>query len=199
MIGKPLFAIEPVPWDPPPVDEFDGLLIGSANAIRQAGHGLALFRGMDVYAVGGATANEAEKAGLNIRAVGEGGLQALLDSLVPAPLSLLRLAGLDHVALNPPANITIEKRIVYRAYSHELPQSIADRLADGGIVMLHSAAAADHFSQECSRLNVNKANITNSCSRFPNCRCGRYGLGGCFISRYSQRNRFAGAGAGLVP
>ncbi len=159
MIGEPLFSIGPVPWNPPVADDFDGLLIGSANAIRHAGEGLALYGGIDVYAVGAVTACEAEKAGFNVKAVGEGGLQALIDGMAETPLKLLRLAGAEHMTLDPPANIRIEKRIVYRATSRELPQSIADQLADGGIMMLHSAAASVHFSQECSRLNVSKANI----------------------------------------
>ncbi|WP_114521867.1 uroporphyrinogen-III synthase [Altererythrobacter sp. ZODW24] len=159
VIGSQLFTIGPVSWDPPAADNFGGLLIGSANAIRHAGEGLALYSGLDVYAVGAATAREAEKAGFGVKAVGEGSLQALLDSLTTARLKLLRLAGAEHVPLDPPANVRIEKRIVYRTFPQKLPQSIADRLADGGIVMLHSAAAAAHFSEECSRLNVSKANI----------------------------------------
>ncbi len=159
VIPAPLFTIEPVSWEPPPADDFDGLLIGSANAIRQAGEHLKHYRGMDVYAVGAATAREAENAGFNIAAVGEGGLQTLVDSLSGTGLQLLRLAGEEHVSLTSSANVLIEKRVVYRSVAQKLPQSIADVLTGGDIVMLHSAIAAEHFSQECSRLNLNKSQI----------------------------------------
>ena len=35
--GAPLFTIEPVEWTAPSPDDFDGILVGSANAFRHGG------------------------------------------------------------------------------------------------------------------------------------------------------------------
>jgi uroporphyrinogen-III synthase len=49
--GRPLFAIRALAWDPPEAEHIDGLLLGSANAVRHAGAGLAPFRGKRAFAV----------------------------------------------------------------------------------------------------------------------------------------------------
>src|SRR5687768_7259243 len=97
MIGCPLLRIASRPWTPPPPEEVDGLLLGSANAVRHAGPAMSAFRDKPIYAVGEATAAAAQEAGLTVAAVGQGGLQAVLDTLVRPPLRLLRLAGEEHV------------------------------------------------------------------------------------------------------
>ena len=43
--GFPLFAAVPRAWDAPPVDSFDALLLGSANALRHGGPALADYIG----------------------------------------------------------------------------------------------------------------------------------------------------------
>src|SRR5690349_3328000 len=67
----PLFEVEPVEWQAPEPAGFDGLLLTSANAVRQAGVQLERLRGLKAYAVGGATAEAARKAGFDIAATGE--------------------------------------------------------------------------------------------------------------------------------
>ena len=54
--GWPLSAAEPAGWILPAAGTFDALLLGSANALRHAGPGLAPCAGMPAYAVGAATA-----------------------------------------------------------------------------------------------------------------------------------------------
>ena len=93
----PLLEVQPLPWDPPPAEQIDALLLGSANAVRHAGQGLERYRGKPAYAVGAATAAAARKGGLEVAGVGRGGLQELLDTLRP-PLTLLRLAGASNAA-----------------------------------------------------------------------------------------------------
>ncbi|OYW44897.1 MAG: uroporphyrinogen III synthase [Sphingomonadales bacterium 32-68-7] len=149
----PLFAIRPVAWSPPAPEALDALLIGSANAIRHAGAGVAAFGHLPVYAVGEATAAAAREAGFTVAATGEGGLQALLERTAP-PLRLLRLAGAEHVPLTPPAGIELVMRVVYRADPQPLPAAAAARLGNGAVVLLHSAAAARHFADECDRMAV---------------------------------------------
>ena len=82
----PLFEVRPLAWDPPSAESVDGLLLGSANALRHAGPGLDLFRGKPVHAVGEATARAAEAVGFTVATVGPGSLQPLVDELAPLPL-----------------------------------------------------------------------------------------------------------------
>ena len=161
MIGAPLFAIRPRAWTPPPARGFDALLIGSANALRHAGPGLAAFAHLPVLAVGEATAAHARAAGFTIGAQGAGGLQAVLDSLRGAagPRHLLRLAGEEHVALAAPPQVRIETRIVYAAEPQPLEPDAAAAIAGGAVVLLHSAAAARQFASECDRLALPRARL----------------------------------------
>ena len=151
--GEAAFAIEPLAWEPVDPCAIDGLLIGSANAIRHGGDGLAALREKSVYAVGETTAEAARAAGFAIAASGARGLQPLLDTLAP-PLRLLRLTGEKHVELAPPEGVELLTRVVYRAVARPLSDEFARRLAGGGTVLLHSAAAARHLVAECERLAI---------------------------------------------
>ncbi|MCJ2184366.1 uroporphyrinogen-III synthase, partial [Novosphingobium sp. 1949] len=45
----PLFTVAPSAWSAPPREAIDALLLGSANALRQAGDQLARYRGLPAY------------------------------------------------------------------------------------------------------------------------------------------------------
>ena len=150
----PLFEVRPVAWDAPLPDAFDALLLGSANALRHGGAALAAYRGKPAYAVGEATADAARAAGLEIAAIGSGGLQAVLDTEAGLPPRLLRIAGAEHVPLTAPGGVTLLTRIAYESVALPLAPELTERLAEGALVLLHSAAAARHFAGECSRLGV---------------------------------------------
>lgn len=150
--GWPLFAVEPVTWEAPDPADIDALLLGSANALRHAGPGLAAFAGKPAYAVGAATATAARAAGLAVVASGTGGLQPLLAALQPGHRRLLRLAGEERVALELPAGASMIERVAYRVTPQPLPPALATRLARGAVVLLHSGEAARHFAAEAGRL-----------------------------------------------
>lgn len=156
--ASPLFEIRPMAWDPPPQDEVDGLLLGSANAVRQAGPALAAFRDRPAYVVGEATAKAAESAGLTVAGIGGGHLQPLVDSLVP-PLRLLRVTGAEHVDLVPPAGIAIATRIAYESAPLPMSEGLVAQLEQDAIVLLHSAVAARHFAAECDRLGIARSRV----------------------------------------
>ena len=159
IIGYPLFEIRARDWDCPGPDSIDALLIGSANAIRHGGGQLARLTGKPVHAVGEATARAARKAGFEVASIGVGGLQNVLDTL-EGPLRLLRLAGEEHVELDPPAGVAIDTRIVYHAAPLELPEPLRP-LADLGLtVLLHSAAAARQFAHETRRLAMDRSRLS---------------------------------------
>ena len=158
-VGEAMFSVEPVGWDTPDPERFDGVLLGSANAIRHGGERLGAVKHLPAYCVGEATADAARDAGFVIAQTGEGGLQKLLDELAGQSLALLRLTGEKHVPLDPPETLRIEQRVVYHSRALPMPQSVADALGDGAIALLHSAEAAKHFAQECDRLALNRSAI----------------------------------------
>jgi uroporphyrinogen-III synthase len=149
-----LFRAEPRAWDAPAPDTFDALLLGSANALRHGGAGLAAYAGKPAYCVGQATALAARATGLSIAATGQGGLQPLLDAATHP--RLLRLAGQARVDLSPPDGITLVERVCYHSAPQPLPHALARLLTTyalpGFIALLHSGEAARHFAQEMTRL-----------------------------------------------
>lgn len=157
--GAPLFEIQPAEWEAPAPEDFDGLLVGSANVFRHGGTQLERFTKLPVHAVGEATADAARAAGFLVGQTGRGGLQKLADKLAGRAMRLLRLAGEDRVALDLPDGITMETRVLY----HAAPQALADEdaalLARGGVAALHSGAAAVRLGAELDRLGLARSVI----------------------------------------
>lgn len=157
--GLALSEIRPVTWDCPDPAEFDGLLIGSANAFLHGGPNLQRLTNKPVYAVGEATAEAARAAGFTVAMVGSGGLQGVLDAIA-APLHLLRIAGEEHVPLTAPPGTSFDTVIAYRSVPLPL-DPVAGLLRTGkAMVLLHSAATARHFAEECERLGLDRGAIS---------------------------------------
>jgi len=158
-VGYPLFDIRGRNWECPHPLGVDALLIGSANVFRCGGEHLLKLRGKPIYAVGQATAQTAREAGFTIARVGKGGLQNVLDD-IPVGTKLLRLAGADHVPLEPPAGVQMDARIVYEAVPLELPEPLRALQELGLTVLLHSAAAARQFDSEARRMALHRKRIS---------------------------------------
>lgn len=154
----PLFEVAAADWTLPD-GPFDGLLIGSANAMRLGGPKLDKLAGTPVYAVGEITAAAAWERGFTTAAIGGGGLQSLLDDLAGKRLRLLRIAGEAHVPLAPSEGIEIVTAVAYRAEPKPLPPALAERLGAGPVVLLHSAEAARHFAAEVDRIGLERGGI----------------------------------------
>jgi uroporphyrinogen-III synthase len=138
-VAIPLFEIEPVQWQVPDIQGFDGVLLTSANAVRQAGDQLESLRGLPAYAVGEATAEAARDAGFDIAATGDSGVERLLDSIEPE-LKLLHLSGEQHH--HPPhSRQKITRLVVYRA------KPIDARLPDEGVALVHSPRAGQRLAE----------------------------------------------------
>ena len=159
MAGEAMFAIQPVAWDVPDPAAFDGLLLGSANALRHFGPTLADWVGTPAYVVGEATGQAAQEAGFTVAIVGEGYLQGVADRLPGGAHRMLRVTGRDHVPLEPPAHIHVEMRIAYESVAVPISESFAKQLRGGGVVLLHSAVAARHFAAECDRLRIDRKSL----------------------------------------
>ena len=161
-IGLPLFEVIPLQWDAPSPDDFDALLIGSANAMRHAGKALEQYVDLPVHAVGKATADAAEEAGFSVERVGEGGLQSVLDGNAEAT-RYLRLGGVEKVALDPGKH-TITARNVYEVRPLPITGSAQVGLRTGKpCVLVHSAAAARHFGNEINRIGLDRQAIHLAC------------------------------------
>ena len=158
-IGHPLFELGPIAWQPPDPAGFDALLIGSANALRHGGAALARFRGMPAYVVGETTAAAVRDAGMDVAGVGEGGLQALLGSLRSDHQRLLRLTARERVELAPPPGISITERVTYASEPRAMPKELAELLAGGAVVLLHSGEAARHFAAQCEAKGIARGKI----------------------------------------
>ncbi len=138
--AMPLFTIEPVAWALPPGD-FDALMLTSANAVRQAGAGLAAVRHLPVYAVGEATAAAARQAGLVVAHVGGGDAAALVAAMrVEGVGRALHLVGEVNRGVEDAA---IARVVVYRA----VPVDRLQPLPAGSIALIHSPAAGSLFAR----------------------------------------------------
>ena len=157
--AHPLFEVRPLSWQAPDPDQFDALLIGSANALRHGGPALARYRGMPIYAVGETSAAAARDAGLLVADVGEGGLQTLLGMLHSGHKRLLRLTGRARVDLAPPPGVTITELVTYASEPRAMPQELPELLAGGAVVLLHSGEAARHFAATCDAERIARGRV----------------------------------------
>jgi len=157
--GWPLFEIRASAWDPPEPEDIDGVLIGSANALRHGGAALGQFTSKPAYVVGETTAEAAREAGFEVARVGEGGLQNVLDTLSGSTLRLLRLAGAERVPLAPPIGIELVTRTIYDSAALPMPGELESALREGALVLVHSAVAMHHLAAECEALGVARGGI----------------------------------------
>jgi uroporphyrinogen-III synthase len=138
----PLFEIEPLGWEAPDAARFDGLLLTSANAVRNAGPGLEDLRWLPVYTVGAATAEAVREAGFDINATGDGGVDELLGS-IEVDVELLHLCGEDRREPTE-AQQRITSIPVYRARTIDDPDLGG---VQGSIAVIHSPRAGRRFAE----------------------------------------------------
>lgn len=154
----PLFEVEPVEWEPPRSEQYDGLLFTSANAVRQAGPQLASLSHLPVLAVGQVTANSALRAGLNVSQTGESGVEALLQGSQKD--RLLWLAGQDQTGLNAAQTVAVDITVVYRSASLPAPADFHSMIQQADYILLHSARAATHLTAMLADQGLDKARIS---------------------------------------
>lgn len=135
----PLFEVVPRAWQAPPADQFDALVLTSANAVRHAGAGLGTYRRLPVLAVGETTADAARAAGLTVERVGDRGVAELLVA-EPGERRLLHLAGQD--VADPVRAITVVS--VYASVDVALTGLLS---FDGTVVAVHSPRAGRRLAE----------------------------------------------------
>jgi uroporphyrinogen-III synthase len=142
-IKLPLFEIVRLDWSPPSdISAFDGLLVSSANAIREAGAQLEQLKPLPVYAVGPATAEAAREAGFEVVQTGTAGLDRLAKSMEPG-LRLLHLAGEDRI--DPGA--VRQSIIVVPVYRARMVEGVDPAPIGGSVVVVHSARAGARLAE----------------------------------------------------
>lgn len=157
VIACPLFRVGPVEWALPDSARFDGLLLTSANALRNGGPGLRQLAGLPVHAVGPATAEAARAAGFEVDSVGTTNVADLLNQL-PANLRLLHLAGEDRREL--PEGRAVEQIAVYRSAIIAEPQLPPLK---GMVAAVHSPRAGARLAElSGDRANTAIAAISNA-------------------------------------
>ena len=136
----PLFEVRPRPWTAPPADDFDAVLLTSANAIRHGGNDLTALTALPAWCVGEATADAARAAGFTVARTGDSDGATLLAS-GDVPGRMLWLRGEDARPLQRPG---LHDLIVYASEAIDVPEA---RLAGADIAMAHSPRAAMRLSQ----------------------------------------------------
>lgn len=142
-VKLPLFEIEPVEWSlAVGLEEFDGLLVTSANAMREGGPGLAPLDDLPVYAVGPASAVAAREAGFEVVRIGAGNLHQLLRAIDPG-LRLLHLAGEDRVDQRR----VWQKITTVPVYRTRTIDPIDPAPILGGVAVIHSPRAGARLAE----------------------------------------------------
>ena len=164
----PLFEARAIPWEAPPPDRFDALLLTSAQAARLAGDGLAQYRDLPAYAVGKATAaalaesfdaviaGDGDGSAIAARIAADGHRRVLhlggttVAPIVAGPLTITRLpvytigskAGVD---LDP----LLEPGAVLLVHSPRAAQRLADLIAPERRATLHLIAISPAALAAC--------------------------------------------------
>jgi uroporphyrinogen-III synthase len=154
----PLFATQSVAWDLPNVDDFDGLLLTSANALRHIADKLPMLTCLPLFAVGQNSADYARRMGFDVWHVGSAGIESLLEKIEAS--RLLWLAGEDRTFFVPPPTMHIDCRIVYRSAALPIPNDFSQKLMEVDYVLLHSARAASHFTSLVEDVQFQKNKIS---------------------------------------
>ena len=150
----PLFEIVPLAWSAPPAEQYDGLLLTSANAVRYAGVELAALGTLPVIAVGPVTAAAARDTGLRVTATGCGNAADVLAIARQLGWSrILRLGGRERTTLEGVSDIAVY------ASRPLIPPMGALRIADGAVALLHSSRAATLFRAMVERDQVSLQSI----------------------------------------
>jgi uroporphyrinogen-III synthase len=139
----PIFELEAVEWSAPRPEEFDGILLTSANAVNMGGMELQCLRSLPVHAVGQATAVAAEVAGFGVATVGTTGVDELLETVEPGS-RLLHLCGEDRRAPQR-AEQEIRCVAVYRARAVDRPGSLEG--LRGHVAAVHSPRAGMRLAE----------------------------------------------------
>jgi len=159
-IAAPLFTVGPIKWDAPDASAHDALMLTSAQAVRQAGDQLHLYRHLPVYAVGETTGVQAMEAGFADVRMGSADVALLVTMMVRDGIKHpLHLAGREHRVLDA-APIPIERRIVYASDPiADLPGAARAAVQQNAVTLLHSQRAGAVFAGLLAKAGIDPASV----------------------------------------
>lgn len=144
--AMPLFAARALPWTAPTPQDFDAMLLTSAQAVRLAGPQLSRLASLPVYAVGAATAEAAKAAELTVVQTGDADAQSLLDGMTSGkPARILWLCGRERSEFDPRGS-SLEPVACYAVDAVEPPPAWAQLVAAPAMLLAHSARAAQRIA-----------------------------------------------------
>lgn len=150
-IRLPLFEAHALDWIAPDPENFDALLLTSANAVRLGG----TLPQLPVFAVGEATAAAARAAGLDVVHTGTGDAATLIAEA--------EARGIRHAVSLAGRDRTIERggivAEVIAVYVME-PVPVDPRRLGGSVALLHSARAARRLAELVEPATVRIATIS---------------------------------------
>jgi len=157
-IPDPLFEVVGLVWTAPAAEDFDALLLTSANAVQFAGPQLQQLQPLPVLAVGAITADAASQAGFDVVAIGDSGAQALLerDDLVRFQ-RILWLAGEQRTELHASPG-RLSPVAVYGTNALPLGDQARATLERSSVILLHSTRAAEQLEQQVDGLQLDRSN-----------------------------------------
>jgi uroporphyrinogen-III synthase len=156
----PLFEVQSVVWTAPRADQYDALLLTSANALRHGGNQMAAFKNLPVYAVGSATADAARGAGLGVIWTGTKSADSVIaQAKADRNLRLLWLTGRHHIVQASLPELTIDAKIVYDSVQITDQTTLVTKLSRPCLAALHSARSAQCFMTICDTHAVDKSSI----------------------------------------
>ncbi|EQB08554.1 hypothetical protein L288_07600 [Sphingobium quisquiliarum P25] len=138
----PLFEARPVPWTPPPPEQFDALLLTSAQGARLAGPQLAAYRALPAYAVGGATARALQAQGFEEVVPGDQDGNAIAARIAAdGHRRVLHLGGrtVASIAQGP---LSIQRTVIYEMVSRAGTE-LTGLLQPGAVLLIHSPRAGE--------------------------------------------------------
>lgn len=155
----PLFEIAPLAWEPPDADDFDAVLMTSANAVRCGGPRLADYRALPLYAVGGQSAEAARQFGFGTVIAGETNVAALADRIrAEGAVRLFHPCG-EHRRTFDESGLTIVHVPVYAA-RRVAPPDLAQAIGDNAILLVHSPRAARYLDTLCAAQGIARGTLS---------------------------------------
>ena len=141
----PLFEARAIEWDAPPAEEFDALLMTSAQAARLGGPQLASYRDLPAYAVGSATARAMADAGLQKVVPGDQDGSAIAARIAAdGHRRLLHLGGTT-VAPIEAGPLSIRRVAVY-TIGEKADAVLEPLLERGAVLLVHSPRAGNRLA-----------------------------------------------------
>lgn len=155
----PLFEIAPLAWRPPGADDFDAVLMTSANAARCGGPRLAGYHGLPLYAVGAPTAEAAREQGFGTVIAGDGGVAELADRMrADGATRVFHPCG-ETARTFDENGLGILHVPVYAA-RRAPPPDLAAAIGDDAILLVHSPRAARYLDRLCNAQGIARGTVS---------------------------------------